>query len=237
MIQASFYRQLIGILAICFVLIGVIAPSASAAAITKGQIKNTITEKCDAVRDNYEGPKVTTLYKNLRAACDASGKWKVKASDISRAKRLIEICNAKYKGILDEVGAYTELGEIPTHEGNCPKIRTSPAVKAIAAGTQKAEADSTEEQDFGEVDLSPIASAGIEDPGQDSLDSIINIVFGIAGGLALIFVVVGGFRYIISRGEPAAVAQGKNTIIYALVGLVVTIFAYAIVRFAIGVIF
>jgi len=68
----------------------------------------------------------------------------------------------------------------------------------------------------------------------NSIEVILNIVFGIAGGLALIFVVIGGLRYILSQGDPNATAQAKNTILYALVGLVVTVCAYAIVRFIVS---
>lgn len=69
-------------------------------------------------------------------------------------------------------------------------------------------------------------------PGQ--IDTIVNIVFSIAGGLALLFVIIGGLRYVISRGDPQSTAQAKNTILFALVGLIVTIMAYAIVRFVAG---
>lgn len=67
----------------------------------------------------------------------------------------------------------------------------------------------------------------------DSITIIVNIVFGIAGSLALLFIVIGSLRYIISRGDPQATAQAKNTIIYALVGLIVTALAYSIVGFVV----
>lgn len=58
---------------------------------------------------------------------------------------------------------------------------------------------------------------------------ILNIVFGIVGALSFLFVVIGGFRYITSQGDPQSVAKAKGTIIYALVGLVVAILAESIV--------
>lgn len=69
--------------------------------------------------------------------------------------------------------------------------------------------------------------------GDDQIKLIVNFIFGLAGAIAFLFVVIGGFRYIISQGDPNAVAQAKNTIIYALVGLVVTVTAYAIVGFVV----
>lgn len=67
-----------------------------------------------------------------------------------------------------------------------------------------------------------------------TLKTILNIVFGIVGGLSLLFVTIGGFRYVVSQGDPQAIGKAKNTIIYALVGLVIAIAAQAIVTFVIG---
>lgn len=66
------------------------------------------------------------------------------------------------------------------------------------------------------------------------LDIIANIAFGIAGSLAMLFVAVGGVRYIMSQGDSQKVAQSKNTILYAVAGLVVTISAFAIVKFVLS---
>ncbi len=64
-----------------------------------------------------------------------------------------------------------------------------------------------------------------------TLQNIINLLLFIAGVLAVILVVVGGFRYVTSNGDSAAAGKAKSTIIYAVIGLVVTIMAYAIVNF------
>ncbi len=61
--------------------------------------------------------------------------------------------------------------------------------------------------------------------------TLLNIVFGIFGAVALLFIVLGGFRYVISSGDPKNTAKAKNTIIYALIGLVITLSATAIVNF------
>lgn len=54
-----------------------------------------------------------------------------------------------------------------------------------------------------------------------------------AGLVSVIFTIVGGVRYITSAGQPEAIKSAKNTITYALVGLVVAIMAYGIVSFVI----
>ena len=66
-----------------------------------------------------------------------------------------------------------------------------------------------------------------------AVDNILGIVFSITASIALLMIVIGGFRYILSRGDPNGMAQAKNTIIYALVGLFITMAAYAIVTFVI----
>jgi multisubunit Na+/H+ antiporter MnhB subunit len=69
---------------------------------------------------------------------------------------------------------------------------------------------------------------------QNVVTLILNIVFGIVGSLSLLFIVIGGFRYVISGGDPQNTARAKNTIIYAVVGLAVTLLAAAIVNFVVG---
>ena len=63
--------------------------------------------------------------------------------------------------------------------------------------------------------------------------TILQIVFGIAAGIALIVFMLAGLKYITSRGDPAAVAKAKNTILYAVIGLIVAAFAFTIVTFVV----
>jgi hypothetical protein len=63
--------------------------------------------------------------------------------------------------------------------------------------------------------------------------NVINILSIVAGMAAVIMIVIGGFRYVVSAGDSGGVSAAKNTIIYAIVGLVVIAMAQAIVRFVI----
>lgn len=69
------------------------------------------------------------------------------------------------------------------------------------------------------------------DPANSAVSVGLNIVFGITASIAMLIIVIAGLRYIIARGDPNATAQAKNTIIYAVIGLCVTIAAYSIVTF------
>lgn len=60
---------------------------------------------------------------------------------------------------------------------------------------------------------------------------VVNIFSLIVGVVAVIFVIYGGFRYITSGGDSGNVGNAKNTLIYALVGLVIVALAQLIVRY------
>lgn len=66
------------------------------------------------------------------------------------------------------------------------------------------------------------------------IQHILQIVFAVAGALALLMVTISGFRYVISSGEPQATAKAKDGILYALIGLIVCVLAEAIVSFVLG---
>ncbi len=56
----------------------------------------------------------------------------------------------------------------------------------------------------------------------------------IVGVASVIMIMVGGFKYVTSSGDSNSVNSAKNTILYALVGLVVVVLAQVIVRFVIN---
>ena len=64
----------------------------------------------------------------------------------------------------------------------------------------------------------------------------INLMLFIVGILAIVMLIFGGIRYIISGGDPGRVKDAKNTVLYAIVGLVVAILGYAIVQWVISVV-
>ena len=81
-------------------------------------------------------------------------------------------------------------------------------------------ADSTGQQDS--------RSAG------DIAKDVVNIMFFIVGIMAVIMIIWGGIRYVLSAGNSAALTSAKNTIMYAVIGLIVGILAYTIVNFVIN---
>lgn len=63
--------------------------------------------------------------------------------------------------------------------------------------------------------------------------NLLQVVLGIAGAIAFLVIVLGGLYYVISQGNPQATEKAKDTILYALIGLVVCVSAFAIIEFVI----
>lgn len=63
------------------------------------------------------------------------------------------------------------------------------------------------------------------------LAKIINIVSVIAGAAAVIIIIIGGLRYVTSNGDSAKISSAKNTVINALIGIIIIILAKAIIDF------
>jgi hypothetical protein len=68
----------------------------------------------------------------------------------------------------------------------------------------------------------------------NNINTIISTLFTVAGAVAVIILVVGGIRYITSTGDSQRIKAAKDTILYAIIGLVVVIVARAIVGYVAG---
>jgi len=66
------------------------------------------------------------------------------------------------------------------------------------------------------------------------ITSAIDIISYIAGIAAIIVLMIGGFRFVVSGGDANSVSGARNMILYALVGFVVIGAAQLIMRFIIG---
>ena len=59
---------------------------------------------------------------------------------------------------------------------------------------------------------------------------IINILLGVVGLIAVLFLIIGGFRYITAGGNEETAESGKKTIINAIIGIIIVILSFVIVR-------
>lgn len=70
-----------------------------------------------------------------------------------------------------------------------------------------------------------------------TLTDILSIVFGVMSAVAVIIIVVQAIKFVLSAGDPDKVANARKGIIYALVGLVISLSANAIVVFVLARVF
>jgi hypothetical protein len=63
---------------------------------------------------------------------------------------------------------------------------------------------------------------------------IVNVLLFIIGAISVIMLIIGGFRYTVSAGDGNSVTAAKNTILYAIIGLVVAFLAFAVVNWVLG---
>ncbi len=75
----------------------------------------------------------------------------------------------------------------------------------------------------------PVNNCNLASPG-GIISAFLPYVFGIAGFLSIIIIVISGIQFIISSGNPEAAASARNRLIFALIGLAVIILAFAILQ-------
>ena len=68
----------------------------------------------------------------------------------------------------------------------------------------------------------------------DSITNILNWILGLIGVVCVIVMIIGGVQYMTSTGDPGKVKKAKDTIMYAIIGLIVVILAAAIVNFVVA---
>jgi len=66
---------------------------------------------------------------------------------------------------------------------------------------------------------------------QSFIRNILSLLFFVLGVICVIMIIIGGITYATSNGEQNQLTSAKNTVLYAVVGLVVALLAYAIVMF------
>ncbi|MBP5512968.1 hypothetical protein J6X73_02290 [Candidatus Saccharibacteria bacterium] len=63
---------------------------------------------------------------------------------------------------------------------------------------------------------------------------VTNVILYIVGIIAVIMLIIGGIKYVVSGGDAKKVTDAKNTVLYAIIGLVICFLAFAIVNFVIA---
>ncbi len=69
---------------------------------------------------------------------------------------------------------------------------------------------------------------------ENTVSRIVNLLSVIVGIVAVVMIIIGGFKYITSGGDSGSITSAKHTIIYAIVGLIIVALAQVIVRFVLS---
>ena len=108
------------------------------------------------------------------------------------------------------------------------------ALPVIAFGVTTLVADSTSAQLNLESGINSAKGTGAPDNVTEDdglIKKVVNLLLWAIGIVSVIMIIIGGIRYATSNGDSNQVTAAKNTIMYAVIGLVIAIFAYAIVYF------
>jgi len=91
--------------------------------------------------------------------------------------------------------------------------------------------------DNGNVSDEVRAAAGCPNQSTDTLDNALSTILKgiilVLGIVAVIFIVIGGVNYMTSSGDSNKVKKAKDTILYAVIGLIICALSFAIVQFVI----
>jgi hypothetical protein len=80
----------------------------------------------------------------------------------------------------------------------------------------------------------PIDTSSFPKPHVDNaIPVILDWVFALTASIAVLMIVICGFRYIAAHGDPNTTAQARQGILYSVIGLAVTLVAFSIVTFVV----
>lgn len=98
-----------------------------------------------------------------------------------------------------------------------------------------------------EIQESLCSGANLEAPGSTTpcetdngtgvngiVNTVITVFSWVVGVVSVIMIIVGGFKYVTSGGESSGVTSAKNTILYAIVGLIIVAVAQIVVKFVLS---
>lgn len=77
------------------------------------------------------------------------------------------------------------------------------------------------------------ATGAIEPGVSETIRNVGNILVFITGAIAVLMVIIGGMRYALSGGDQSNTKAAKDTILYALIGVLISIIAWSLVNFVI----
>jgi hypothetical protein len=92
---------------------------------------------------------------------------------------------------------------------------------------------------FGAIDgtkkIDPVkANIVVIESADKILIGVLSAIYFVVGAFAVVVIILAGYTFLMSAGDPAKVTKARNAILYAVIGLIVVIFAFVITQFVIG---
>lgn len=174
-----------------------------------------------------------TWYKYLE--CDADGK--TISADINQNPNQLWLIGAAILEIMTRVAALAAVGFVMyggfrylTSAGNPDK--TAQARKSIinALIGLSIAIISTAAISFLATEISGGSGGGLTNVAADetALQRGLNIVYTVAGIIAALMIVIGGFKFVTANSDPGKISSARQTLVYALIGMGVVLFAAAL---------
>ena len=108
-----------------------------------------------------------------------------------------------------------------------PFLRVAPAL-IPAAHAQPLDAEDIIGSDFG--DATGLGQADLK----ETIGSLIRVALGFLGVVAVVIILLGGFKWMVAGGNDEKVAEAKRLIIAGIIGLAIILSAFAITQFVIS---
>jgi len=108
-----------------------------------------------------------------------------------------------------------------------------PAIGLFNANIQYAHADELEVDDFFDDDFTENTGLGQSDL-KSTIGNLINIFLGFLGIIAVLIVLMGGFKWMTAGGNDDKVSEAKKLLVAGVIGLAIILSAYAITSFVLS---
>ena len=85
------------------------------------------------------------------------------------------------------------------------------------------------------LDVNSLTGQGFADNNMETIvKNVVNTAMTVLAVVSVIMLIYGGYNYTTSGGDASKVTKAKNTILYAVIGLIIALLALAIVNFILG---
>lgn len=141
--------------------------------------------------------------------------------------------------VLPALGGTTALAaDYDAFKKACDNLSAAERAKSAACSSNKEVKECTDaeqaKQDRGDNKANPLKCNPVAGSQDSILYRITRMVTAIAGAIAVIIIIVGGISMMTSGGDSQKFANGRNTLIFAAIGLVLIVVAQALITFTIN---